>query len=593
MTASPQRGAKIGPRVAHVVSQAIVATHKALLGTKHKLGMALFNSMSDQISDEVHRTVGPYLRDIADHPASSDQLKAAAAFLGTQHGQLTALSGITMVGQSILGSLAEIINNAAAPAVRDAIRVSPNLALDPTTLAQIVAAGIDTESDAIGDVEGQGFNAGQFASMVELAHNYPAIVQSLELYRRGVISADEMNLHFARNGLPSDQWDIVRELAHQPIGAADAALAVLRGNMDMADAVQVAAAWGIDPDSFNILIGNTGEPPAAEELGEALRRGFIDQATYTRGILQSRIRDEWIPTMLALRYSPMSVADAVNAVVQNQLGMSDGEAIAEQNGLEPGQFTTLYNAAGEPLSRGEMFDLYNRGLATEAEVQQAMRESRLKNKYNDLAFNLHQKLPEPRMLAEAVQYGSVTYADAIKYAMDSGYSQQVAQVIVGMGSARKLQTYTDRVAAAVESLYEANAISEAQAQQFFTSLNYTQAEAQFILDASNFRQQEKIVSAAISAIRSKYVARHIDQNTASGYLDNLGVPSAQRDQLLSVWSIEEQANVKVLSEAQIAKAVKDQLTLSDGTVVDETWGLNYLQQLGYNIDDATLLIEGA
>lgn len=586
MSDASHRGAKIGPRIAALVSQSIVATHRALLGTKHKLGMALFNSMSDQISEEVHKTVGPYLQAISEHPASDDVLKAATGFLATQHGQLTAMSGITMVGQSILGSLAEIINNAAAPAVRDVIRQSPNLAIDPNTLAQIVSRGIASFDDAIGDVEGQGFNQGQFAALSELARNYPAIADSLELYRRGEIDSTELDLHFERNGLPEATWPAMRSLVRVLISPADAALAVLRGNITQAQGVAIAERAGITSDDFQILLDNTGEPLGLEQLLEAYRRKFITKATLEEGIRQSRVRNEWIGTAEALRYVPMSVSDAVNAVVQNQLAMSEGTDIADQNGLTPGAFETLYNTAGEPLSRGEMLELYNRGEVTEEQVLQASRESRLKNKYNSIAFLLHERLLEPRMLSSAVQYGSITVAEATRQAMAYGYSQELAKVVVGEGTARKLQTYKDAIVRDVETLYENNAIDSATAIETIVAMGHSQDEATFIIEAADMRRTTKTVNSAISAIRSKFLGRHVTAEEATQLLQTLGVPPAQVSYNMAEWTLEQQAYTRTLTESQIQKAVKLGL-------IDPAAGLQRLIDMGYSEDDAALLIQGA
>ena len=73
---------------------------------------------------------------------------------------------------------------------------------------------------------------------------------------------------------------------------------------------------------------------------------------------------------------------------------------------------------------------------------------------------------------------------------------------------------------------------------------------------------------------------------ASGDLDTLGIPAAQRDYLLKIWTLEQSVNVKVLSEAEIAKAVKKQLITPED-------GLARLENLGYSADDAALLLEGA
>ncbi|MGH9436816.1 MAG: hypothetical protein ACRD22_02735 [Terriglobia bacterium] len=583
---NPHTGSRLGPRLAMLISRAIVATHNQLLGTKHKLGMALFNSMSDQISSEVHHTIGPVLQALADSESLDANTKRHLTFFAQQHGQLTALAGAQMASSSILGSLAQVVNNAAAPAVRDLIALSPEQALDPNTLAQMVAHGINDVKDTQHDVAGQGFNAGQYDTLIELSRVYPAIADGLNMYRRGLISDNDLTVIFQRNGLPESQWDATKATAMLPLSPADAALAVLRGNMSQDAAVQNAHDWGINETDFEIIVGNTGEPLGLEQLLEAYRRGFIDQATLRKGILQSRVRDEWIPTAEKLRYSPMTVSDAVNAVVQNHMTMAEGEQIAQENGLQPGQFTTLYETAGEPLSRGEMYQLYNRGKVSETEVKQAERESRLKNKYNDVAFDLHERLLEPRMLSSAVQYGVISEQEAIKQATDYGYSADLAKVLIGEGAARKLQTYKARVVAAMESLYEDNAITEDDASRTIMSLGFTAPEAKFILEAADVRRTTKTVSQTISAIRGKYLARHITDKEAMSLLSALGVPTPQRDYLLANWAIEWQAYTKQLTEAQIIKAVKLQLIKPEDA-------LQRLIYMGYSGDDAVLLIEGA
>jgi hypothetical protein len=64
------------------------------------------------------------------------------------------------------------------------------------------------------------------------------------------------------------------------------------------------------------------------------------------------------------------------------------------------------------------------------------------------------------------------------------------------------------------------------------------------------------------------------------------VPSAQRDQLLALWKVQSEATTRVLSEAQIVKAVNKQLISPDD-------GGARLMAIGYSADDAALLIAGA
>lgn len=580
------RGAKIGPRVANLVSKAIIATHKALIGTKHKLAMMVFRSISDEISHEVDQTLGPVFKSMAERYDPNGDLHGLLTFMAHNHGQLKALVGQGVAQSGLLWPISQIINNALAPLVYDALRHDAVSIPDAATVAQSVAQGTTSYGEGENDIAAWGFNAGWAQSMIALAQNWPSPDLVLVMRNRGLISDSEAKTFLKRASLPDEAIDQTLATRYEPLSPADAALAVLRGNMSHEEGVAAAEQWGVVPSEFEILIGNTGEPLALMQLLEAKRRGFIDDARLVRGILQSRIRDEWVDVAEKLAYAPMSVADAVNAVVQNHLPMAEGERIAEYNGLEAGQFGILYQTAGEPLSRTEMSDLVNRGEATIAEFEQALRESRLKDKYNRQAILLRRRLLEPRMLASAVQSGSVSHAYALQVAMQYGYDKRDAEILVSHGSASKLKTYKDRVVASVESLYEDGAIPEAEAAAIIKSMGYEDTEVKFILEAARARKDAATIKSGISAIRSKYVARHITIQQASGLMDALGVPSEQRDAELKLWVLERAADTKTLTEAQVVKAVSKQLISPED-------GLKRLEAMGYNTTDAGLLLQGA
>jgi hypothetical protein len=579
-------GARIGPKVAMLVSRAIIATHQGLLATKHKLAMVVFHAISDEISVEAQHVLGPTLHRILADPNLHPDIRPHIEFLAHRHGQLNAMAGTALSASGIVSSLALILNNYLAPGVYEAVGAVPNLIPDPGTIASLVAKGIDSEQNTAWAVHGQGINSSWFVEMIDAARSYPDIGTAMDMFRRGLITAEDLTLCAERNGMPGKFIGPLIGTSTMPLSPADAALASLRGNMTEAEAAHAANQWGVTQATFDIMVGNTGEPLGLMQLLEAYRRGFIDEARLATGIKQSRVRDEWIGVAEQLRYSPISIADAVNAVVQNQLGMSEGESVAQQNGLEPGSFTTLYNTAGEPLSRGEMNSLYNRGLVTAAEVEQASRESRLKNKYNGLGFELRRRLIEPRELSSFVEDGSVGHADAVSLAMESGLNAADAQIVVNAGSMRKMKTYRDRVVSAVETMYTDNTITQQTAIDLVTGLGYEVAEATMIFEAADFHRTSKLVSGVITALKAKYLGRHITDVETSGYLDALGVPSTQRDELMSAWYIEHAAYTKILTEAQIVKAAKD-------TLITPADGLQRLTDMGYSETDATLLLEGA
>lgn len=579
-------GAKLGTRIATLVSNAIIYTHDRLHSAKHKLAMAVFSTISDVVSEEVHDTIGPILRKLHQEHDPDGLAYGLVHFAATQHGQLQAAVGTAASASGILSSVGEIVNNELSPSVRGILRSNPHLLPDVNTVARLAAMNLSSADNAVGAINEQGIDSGWANALIEAQRTYPDMTTALELLRRGKIETAHFREWMLLNGYKSADIDALLPLVQNLVSPADAALALLRGNMSRAEALKVAHDAGLSDSDFDVLVNNTGEPLGLMQLLEAFRRGFISEDRLKTGILQSRVRDEWIDTAVKLRYTPMSTADAVSSVVQGHQSMEAAKAVADQNGLEPGAFDILYQTAGEPLSRTEMEELFNRGLVTEEQVKQALSESRVKNKYTDLAFQLHTKLLPIRNLSEAVEFGTITLAQGVAEAMKQGYSQQDATALIHAASARKLQTYRHQVVTAVEALYVDNAISETDAMSVASSMGFDDAESKAIFAGAEYKRMAKMVSAAISAIRSKYVARHIDDHTASGLLDGLGVPSNQRDQEMALWTLERQANVRLLTPAQVIKANKLGLLQDADT-------MTYLENLGYSAADADLLMKGA
>lgn len=579
-------GAKLATRVAGTVTRAVIATQNGLVGIKHKLAMAVFHSISDMVSDEVHRTIGSSLSDMHDKLPDDSPAKPLLKFMSQEHGQLQAMVGYATAASGILSSIATIMNNELAPGVYGIVGTNPHLIPDPGTLAQMVAKNATDYVTGVVGIEQNGINSGWAEGLVQMNRQYPGFSDGLELVRRGFITEDQLIQWAGYQGVPTDVAAAWVRLKTVPVTPADAALAVLRGNMSQDDAEAAAFAWGIASDDFNILVGNTGEPLGLEQMLEAFRRGFIDEARLTQGIAESRVRNDWAPTAIQLAYSPMTVSDAVNAVVQNQLDQTTAEGYANQNGLEAGQFQILLNTAGEPLSRTEMEDLFNRGLVTEAQVEQALSESRLKNKYNSLAFQLHTKLLNPSTLADAVLHGSMDQQTAIEKAMELGYSQDDATFMVSAAGNAKMYDWRVKVMEEIVNQYEVNAIDETSATQYITALGFSDVEAATILQAAEYNRIKRIQSAGINAVRSKFVGHRISSDDVTADLQEIGVPSGQIAYLLQIWTVEQSANVRLLTEAQVIKAMNNTLMTQDEA-------LSYLMSMGYSQNDAQLLIDGA
>lgn len=583
---SRELGDKLLPKIVHAVSQAIIATRHGLAPLEHHIRVKSTQAIIDKLGHEVAEHYGP-IADLILEQDTSSMHPAVKTFLEdarTGQDQAKAIAGLLMgAGQSAIGTF---LSNELAPFVYQIVRHNPNLELDPGTNATAAAQRIITEGEAATYAAELGYGAGQAERLHQMAYSWPGMADAIDMLRRGFIGNDEFTIIMQRNAVPDGLFAAWRAERNNELSLADAALAYLRSDISLAEAEAIASANGYTSAQLGIFLGNVGEPPGEQQLAEAFRRGFIDQSAFERGIRQSRIRNEWIPALLALRYAPMSVADAVNAAVQNHISQSEAASIADKNGLEASAFPILYQTAGEPLSRTELEQLYNRGEIPLSVVEQGLAESRLKDKYIPDAVKLHERLPEPRVLSVAVEAGAISHDDAVRLAMEHGYSQANAEILVNAASNRKLTTERNRVVASAAGLYEENAITQTQFTDVAQAMGYDATEANFIYQSAEFRRQSRVITAAVSAIRSKYVGHHITHNQASGLLDAIGIPSEQRDYMLSLWDIEAAANVRLLTPAQIVKAEKM-------TLIDTPTAQARLEALGYSADDASLLIQGA
>jgi hypothetical protein len=579
-------GDKVLPKITHAVRDVMIATKKAMLPWEHHIRVKATQDIIDRIGHEIADHYGPIAQKILDNDPgtlSPETRQFLEDSISGEH-QLKAVTGLLMgSAQSAIGL---ILSNELAPAIYPIVSANPNLDIDVQSAANSAAQGQTSYANAQQIAADQGINAGNFASLVDLARQYPSIADALDMYRRKDISETELMLCIERNATPVQFREAYKALANNVLSLADAALAYLRSDITLADAQKIAHENGYTDEQLTVFIGNTGEPLGLEQLLEGLRRDFISEATVERGIKQSRIRNEWIPLALKLRFSPMSVADAVNAVVQNHLSMAEAAKIAQQNGLEASAFPVLIETAGEPLSRTEMEQLYNRGKVTRADVEQALRESRLKNKYVTDAFDLHVRLLEPRILSSAVEFGAVSHADAVKRALEYGFSQADAEILVNAGSARKLHTRNNQTVAAAETLYVDNIITVDELRQVAKVAGFGNTEIDVIVKTSEYRRQAKWITTVLSVIRSKYVAHHIDEATATHYIDSLGLNAGNRAELIAIWTMERAANTAQLTVAEIIKAMKKNTIQPDEA-------LSRLIAKGYSEADAVILLEDA
>jgi|ERR1700722_3205428 len=419
-----QPGDKLLPKIMQLIIQSRIGTEAGLTGHKFNLGVNVGQELIDRMGDEVAELYRPFLQHALNDERLSENTREYIQRAASGANQWQAAAAFLFSSSGAANVLGQVIGNELAPVGYDLVQTNPHLIPGVDQVLQMRVRGVIPESTAQDNIEKLGYNSGWYQALETASWNWPDASTIYELLHRGLISDADAGAYLSRQGVPPQLLDQVYALQASILSVQDAALAVLRTDITRDQGLAIAQQNGYGPDDFDIFLSNTGEPPGAEELMEALRRGFIDEATFRTGIAQSRVRNQWQDTLLALRYSPLATADAVNAYVEGYVSEGQVKTIADANGLEPEQYKILIEAAGDPLSYTDMMRLWRYGKATEDDVKAALRRGRLKDDYIDFALALKDSPMSVPDAIEASIQGYITKAAAKDIAALNGLREQ-------------------------------------------------------------------------------------------------------------------------------------------------------------------------
>jgi len=430
---------------------------------------------------------------------------------------------------------------------------------DPQTAAELEAQGIIDNAYGRSEAAGNNLSGEHYDKLVDAAQLRPELLQTLDLWNRGVIQEADVDTVLRHHKVPQFWWDKLKFLRRNLLSPADLALNNLRGEMSEQDAQQYAAVLGVIPEDFKRLVQNTGEPPGPEQMMEALRRGFVDHERFVRAIRQSRVRDEWIDVMYDLRQSPMSTADAVRAVVEHYLTDDQGKEIAVQNGLMPEHWEPMRESWGRPLSHEQMLSLYHRGEVTLDDVQQAFRESDMKDKYFKWSVLLGETLVPQRQITSMLQHGVIDKQTAHAWLRKLGYDDAAAQALIDLGAAEHKTalhtlTKTDIVTAYVDSL-----MTHQEALNHLVKLGYNEVDAKELLQLAEVKQHATAMRTLQRGIEASLKAHHLTEQEARQQLVKAGMTGDQATALVDQWLQQRGQPTRSLTEAQILKLAEYEL----------------------------------
>lgn len=372
--------------------------------------------------------------------------------------------------------------------------------------------------------------------------------------------------------------------ANLPLTPEQCAAGVVKGSIPGGDWVGEAKLSGLDDVRFAAMVAMTGNPPGPETLLTMLNRGIIGPDDVRRGMAEGYLRNDWIDAYGNLAHSLLSPAEVIQAVVQNHLDDANGRAVWAADGMDPTQYDIALATAGNPPGVMEMLTLMKRGYMSEADVEQGIRESRLKDKYIPAVLHLAEYLPPPRTVTTLLAHGAIDQPTAQDLFQKAGLSPALAAAYVQSALHVKTASQKQLTVSEVSSLYSDGILTQQQALDDLSKVGYAESDAQLVLDLADAKAAQKLRTQAVDRVRTMYLSRKLTDGQVQADLAKLGLDPTATSRLLTVWQVEQGTPTKTLSIAQLDKAYKDSIITHDDYI-------NRALGLGYSPDDAEILAQ--
>ena len=484
------------------------------------------------------------------------------------------------------------------------LRQLARVRLAPADLATALLRSYMTKDQAQAEATPQGVSAEHLGILADLAGDAPGPDQLVTALRRGIIErhghgADSTSYDqgIAETRLHNKWGPVLDALGRAVLSPADAASAVIRHFMPPEQGLAEAEKSGVPAALFAVMTHLAGDAPGPQQLAEALRRGAIpehgsgpDSTSFSQGIAEGRLADKWAPVIQALAKLWPTPVDALAAALKGQVSAEEGKRLYELLGGDPQFYSWLLTSQGEGPTPLEAISMANRGFIPWTGIgpdvtsyDQAVRESRFRDKWGPIYRKYADYLPPPETVRTLLEQGAIDEQTAITLWHKSGMDQETVSAYLQAAAFNNTAATRGQSVGEVLDMFYGQLIGQDEAIQLLQLFHVPQQTINLLLAYTLVRRSIAAVNSATTRIKSLLAARKIGVDTARAALERLQIPGATIDGLIDAWEVEASITVKVLTEAQIVDAWEIGALTPDEATAE-------LQAIGYTPYDAWILL---
>lgn len=281
--------------------------------------------------------------------------------------------------------------------------------VDPGTIATAAGRGlnlgdaptVNVPAWAYQQAAQQGVGADEVDLMASIIGLPPAMQQLFEMYRRGIITQDQVETGLREGDFRDDWISYAIQLIHGWLTPLDFVRAAVQEQMTYTDAQAWAQKTGLDtttsvpvvtgdteatPDMFGLAFSIAGRPPGIQELGRMANRGIIDwtgtgadAVTFQQGVAESDTKTKWTPSLQALQTyvpPPRQIGTLLEhgAITETQAEQywADGGVPAELVAGYVYMTEQQHTTQDKLLAKGEILTGYYDGIFTDAQATELL-----------------------------------------------------------------------------------------------------------------------------------------------------------------------------------------------------------------------------
>ena len=392
---------------------------------------------------------------------------------------------------------------------------NPDRPVDPSIIATAVGRGLNLGSPptvnvpqwAYDEAAKQGIPAGDIDLMASIIGLPPALQELFEMYRREIISLDEVKTGLREGDFRDDWIDRAVQLAHAWLTPLDFVRAAVQSQMSYSEAKVWAEKTGLEttthvpiatggteatPDMFGLAFAIAGRPPGPQELGRMANRRIIswsgagaNETTFQQGIAESDIKTKWTDALAKLQ---------VYVPPPRQVGtlLQHGAISAEQ-----AQLYWEYGGVPPELARGYVYMTEQQHIGQD----KLLAAGEVKTGYYDGIFDHEQ---------------------ALSLLSDLGYRGAVAEDMLAILDFRREISAINKVVGKVNDLYGAHKLSAAHAQSALETVGISHEQARRLLQIWDVLRIQPVRLPTPAEIGLAYKHSTITEGEAMSELEALG-----------------------------------------------------------------------